>query len=313
MGMFKKIIGTGSKIIGVGSNKNDVKIAKIELEKAKIEEKMQKEKIYVEKEKNGEQEKEPLVGGYLEFIKNNFDTIQNVILSLKSDIEMSIAKIHGVEGAKLTLKEKGQLKKEKSSCQEKLKYLYLSKDFLVYLSKYASGIDLNKEQSSLIVKFAMYFDGVQVIEIEEYGDEDDDDSLIGAFKEITNEFKGVFYKPKTSSNTSEFYFSEYLDKYYDKKISQFEIPEVASVIEMFKKSIAATNRNDKLSKDQNVYSRDSNECPNCHAKVSANVKFCSECGSKIDIVQTVICEECHSTLEAGTKFCPNCGIKVSEN
>ena len=88
-------------------------------------------------------------------------------------------------------------------CESKLKYLYLSKDFLLFMSKYAIGIDLNEDQSTLIIKFSRYFDGIQVIEVEEngedYDDEDEDDSVAGMFKEVTKEFKEVFYKSKSSS------------------------------------------------------------------------------------------------------------------
>jgi hypothetical protein len=308
-------MGLLKKVISGGSNKNDVKIAKLELEKAKIENAAQSEKVFQAKQKNKKLEKANIVDSYLEYSKNNFDKIQNVILTLKSDIEMMKSKIQSYEDARLTFKEKSQLKKEKSSCEDKLQYLYLSKDYLMYLSKYENGIDLNEEQTSLIVKFARYFDGVQVIEIEEYGDEDDEDnegkedvSIVGMLKEsLKNEFREAF---SNSKKASKFYFSEYLVKYYYDKINQLEIPEVASVMGIFKKTIVSKNENTELIKDPIDSIQNINECPNCNSKISANVKFCPDCGIKIEIPKPMVCEECSSSLVAGAKFCPECGHKV---
>ena len=48
-------------------------------------------------------------------------------------------------------------------------------------------------------------------------------------------------------------------------------------------------------------------CPGCHAPLPAKVKFCAECGTKIDGEKH--CTECGTTLKAGAKFCPDCGAK----
>jgi len=48
-------------------------------------------------------------------------------------------------------------------------------------------------------------------------------------------------------------------------------------------------------------------CPNCNAPLTANVKFCPECGAKI---QTQMhCTKCGAEISPGTKFCPECGTK----
>lgn len=49
-------------------------------------------------------------------------------------------------------------------------------------------------------------------------------------------------------------------------------------------------------------------CPNCNAPLAGNVKFCPECGAKIQ--QQAHCTECGSKLLPGAKFCPDCGAKV---
>lgn len=48
-------------------------------------------------------------------------------------------------------------------------------------------------------------------------------------------------------------------------------------------------------------------CPGCNAPLPAKVKFCAECGMKIDGEKH--CTECGVTLKAGAKFCADCGAK----
>jgi membrane protease subunit (stomatin/prohibitin family) len=51
-------------------------------------------------------------------------------------------------------------------------------------------------------------------------------------------------------------------------------------------------------------------CPKCGAANSANVKFCNECGAKIETAgQTVPCLKCGAQLQAGAKFCFECGSR----
>lgn len=49
-------------------------------------------------------------------------------------------------------------------------------------------------------------------------------------------------------------------------------------------------------------------CPNCNAPLAANVKFCPECGAKIQA--QAHCTQCGSKLSPGSKFCGECGAKV---
>lgn len=48
-------------------------------------------------------------------------------------------------------------------------------------------------------------------------------------------------------------------------------------------------------------------CPSCNAPLSANVKFCPECGAKIQA--KAFCSECGAEISPGVKFCPECGAK----
>ena len=316
-------MGLIKKIVNAGSNKNDVKIAKLELEKTKIENAAKTQKVNQEKLLDRKLEKTSMVESYFEYSKNNFDRIEKAVINLKNDVESKVAKVQNSKDSKLSIKEKMQLKKEINLCEEQLSYLYLSKDFLVFLSKFASGIDLNDEQSSLVIKFARYFDGVKVLDVEAYGEEegdeeDENESLFGKFKkEIAKEFTEEFLNKKRSSNVSmtkklaNFYFSEYLDKYYSDEIKKHNIPEVLSMIDAFKK-IAFVS---KESKDEIVEKPEPveqfNECVNCHTKVSVGVKFCPECGNKMEQPKPLVCTECGSPLKTENKFCTSCGHKVS--
>lgn len=307
-------MGLFNKIIGGSSNKNDVKIAKLELEKAKIENKAKNEKASKESELNRKQEKSSAVEGYLKYCKNNFEIIKNKVLALKKEIEIEVSSLKSTENVKLGFKENNQRKKDKALCESKLKYLYLSKDFLLFMSKYAIGINLNEDQSTLIIKFSRYFDGIQVIEVEEngedYDDEDADDSVAGMFKDVAKEFKEVFYKSKSSSKKYEFFMMEYLEKYYDDRIDQLEIPEIDTVIETLKKALFDSN-DDKVSKEPVVETQNIIQCSSCNAQVLSNVKFCPECGSKIETPQPSVCKGCGIELIPGTKFCPECGQKAN--
>jgi hypothetical protein len=49
-------------------------------------------------------------------------------------------------------------------------------------------------------------------------------------------------------------------------------------------------------------------CPNCNAPLDGQVKFCPECGAKIESAK--FCAECGSKLTPGAKFCPECGAKA---
>ena len=53
------------------------------------------------------------------------------------------------------------------------------------------------------------------------------------------------------------------------------------------------------------------KCPKCQFENREGVKFCEECGTKLDLE----CSHCHATIPPGRKFCGECGnklIKTSE-
>ncbi len=52
-------------------------------------------------------------------------------------------------------------------------------------------------------------------------------------------------------------------------------------------------------------------CPACNAPLPAKVKFCPECGAKIE--DELHCKKCNVKLSPGVKFCPECGEKVEKD
>src|SRR5687767_4361612 len=51
-------------------------------------------------------------------------------------------------------------------------------------------------------------------------------------------------------------------------------------------------------------------CPKCGASNPSALKFCNECGTKLEAgAQTVPCVKCKAQLQVGAKFCVECGAK----
>ncbi len=49
-------------------------------------------------------------------------------------------------------------------------------------------------------------------------------------------------------------------------------------------------------------------CPKCEAPLSGKVKFCPECGARIQ--EKAHCTQCGAALDPKAKFCPECGASV---
>ena len=183
----------------------------------------------------------------------------------------------------------------------------MSRDFFTALSKNATGIALQNEELLLVSKFAPYFDGVPVLDM---ADEDRDDSLWGEVKEIGQELKSAFVSSKKDSRHLN--FVEYLYR-YEEKIKEYEMPDIDGAINSFKNAMAALKVPDAdiitTETDTRVITEDI-ECPNCHAKLGVNSKFCSECGEKIEIKKPAFCTQCGEPIAEGAKFCAHCGTKV---
>lgn len=51
------------------------------------------------------------------------------------------------------------------------------------------------------------------------------------------------------------------------------------------------------------------ECPSCKAQIEENMKFCTECGTKME-PEGLKCPECSAELAEGVKFCTECGANI---
>lgn len=60
-----------------------------------------------------------------------------------------------------------------------------------------------------------------------------------------------------------------------------------------------------------------NLCPNCGAKISKNMLFCSGCGYKLPVVEVEepakpCCPACGTEITEDSAFCGNCGHRLNE-
>ena len=153
-------------------------------------------------------------------------------------------------------------------------------------------------------------DYVPVLDVDD--DEDSDDSVLGAFKEVGQELKEAFISSKKGSK--HFDFEEYLYR-YSEKIEEYIMPDIESAIENFNNAMAAqetpvTPVAEAPVAVASVASSEEIECPSCHTKLAANAKFCPECGNKIEAKKPAFCTECGEPITPGSKFCSSCGTKI---
>lgn len=269
---------------------------------SKIVEKVEDE---LTKKQNREQ-----TSGYCKYIKTNLVRINSMIAELENETKALIEQIQAKKGVKLSFREKGDFRKTKEKANKNLEYLYLIRDFFTALAKNASGLILKNDELMLVIKFAPYFDGVPVLDVDD--DEDSDDSVLGAFKEVGQELKEAFISSKKGSN--HFDFDEYLYR-YSEKIEEYIMPDINSAVENFKNAMAAQDTPVAPVAETSVViaqaaSTDEIECPNCHTKLGSNAKFCPECGNKIEIKKPAFCTECGEPINPGSKFCSSCGTKI---
>lgn len=59
--------------------------------------------------------------------------------------------------------------------------------------------------------------------------------------------------------------------------------------------------------------------PKCSKELPANIKFCTDCGAKmeqanvLDPIRELICPNCSNTLPADKRFCTECGTKITQS
>jgi len=52
------------------------------------------------------------------------------------------------------------------------------------------------------------------------------------------------------------------------------------------------------------------KCPKCETLNPASAKFCSSCGTKLEL-ETTTCPKCKAQVPKESKFCPNCGASLA--
>ena len=52
------------------------------------------------------------------------------------------------------------------------------------------------------------------------------------------------------------------------------------------------------------------KCPHCNAEIPDNSQICGMCGKDVTVVQGIICPECGSISAAGMRFCSQCGAPL---
>ena len=92
-------------------------------------------------------------------------------------------------------------------------------------------------------------------------------------------------------------------------------PEVAELVEQVKALEAAIQE----SKDRIKTLSAGEVCPECGAKISKGMVFCSTCGAKLPVPEVPaapeapaakVCANCGEALEPDSLFCTACGTKV---
>lgn len=65
-----------------------------------------------------------------------------------------------------------------------------------------------------------------------------------------------------------------------------------------------------------VKSEETKECPECHAQMAVNQRFCGQCGydstkEEENKTEKIVCKNCGHELQSNAKFCPECGKKYN--
>lgn len=277
-------MGFFDKILGSNTTKNDVELAKLELKKEKMEQKKEKK---AEKE-NRKNENAQQASSLLEYTRCNIEKFSKEVFTLEEETKSLVEKIKETEKSSLSFGEKRELKKEKNVAVENLQYLYLAKDYFVFLTKMSCGVSLTADQYSLIVNFAPFFEGNKILI------SDEEESIVGSLKEMGRELLDEIVTSKKTIFTFEGHLRAYEDK-----INSFVLPDIKSEIESFIKMSGSSETNFAVKKG---------ECPACKYQLEGNLKFCPECGTKIE--KKRFCSECGATLNIEVKFCSECGHRV---
>ncbi len=146
-------------------------------------------------------------------------------------------------------------------------------------------------------------------------------------KKITQTGQGVVQKTKDTAETIKLngmisdeeknivnFYAEIGRLYFELHADSYE-PAFEHMISGIKEAKAKTeNYAEQVKKLKGVFN-----CPNCGGEVSYGASFCSSCGAKMNVQNSVDradnsdvrhCVGCGAPLNPGMAFCTNCGTKV---
>jgi len=107
----------------------------------------------------------------------------------------------------------------------------------------------------------------------------------------------------------------YYDRYSNKHAFDTEVAELLSSIDAHKTAISEVEVQLKSLKEETAtqVSGDSAICPACGKANAPGIKFCSECGQKLEVQepnQTKFCTSCGAEVDEEIKFCGECGARI---
>lgn len=119
----------------------------------------------------------------------------------------------------------------------------------------------------------------------------------------------------------------YYEKYSSGAEVDEEVTQLCITIDEYNRNIAAAQAEIERIKAENEAAKkasvvegsavvmestetDSVICDSCGARNSAGVKFCQECGSKLEAKQKRLCPSCGAEVADGIKFCGECGTRM---
>ena len=246
------------------------------------------------------------------------DNVSSLVGTNKNDVKVAKIELKKAK-AEEKINEKKQIRKQQQeNAQGVMRYVRSNIDvitsqldalaeetqILVSSAESIVGYDRASRKSKQdITGFHPFFDGIKVLS-EDYNN-DTDDSVLGMFKEVGNEFAQVFV-----SNKKPFSFDDYLID-FEERANKYEIPDYKASIQLFIRTYSnnETNKDSANNEKSNNNTTNTIVCTNCNATVSNNMKFCPECGSSLAPKKS-FCPECGNKCEPGMKFCPYCGNKM---
>lgn len=112
-------------------------------------------------------------------------------------------------------------------------------------------------------------------------------------------------------------YAEIGKKAYPDICNNQEYSELTAELNYTRKKLAAAR--EELAAAQNIKTEQekleqesvkSRTCPNCETLNPEGVKFCQECGARLNLAVKIQCRDCGAEFPAGTRFCGECGSQL---